>query len=89
MAAKRCPVVRSECWEHGCHWYIQVQGRMPQSGETVSRWGCAIEWLPTLVIDNSKEVRQGAAATESFRNEMVKISRQSGSPVRLLPRGDA
>jgi hypothetical protein len=32
---------------------------------------CAVSALPMLQIEVAKEARQGAAATESFRNEMV------------------
>jgi hypothetical protein len=35
---------------------------------------CAVTALPMLQIEVAKEVRQGAAATESFRNEVVGIS---------------
>jgi hypothetical protein len=33
---------------------------------------CAISAMPMLQIEVAKEARQGAAATESFRNEMVR-----------------
>ncbi len=53
-----------------CPWYIQLRGADPQGVER-DEWACAIAWLPVLLIENAKEVRQGAAATESFRNEVV------------------
>ena len=35
---------------------------------------CAVTALPMLQIEVAKEVRQGAAATESFRNEVVGVA---------------
>lgn len=67
-----CPLIKKECVGLKCSWFIQVRGLHPQTGEEVDEWACSIAWLPTLLINNAKEVRQGAAATESFRNEMVK-----------------
>ena len=55
-----------------CPWYIQVHGVDPNTGQENCSWGCAIAWMPTLMINTANESRKGAAATESFRNEMVK-----------------
>lgn len=57
---------------HTCPWWICVSGANPQTGERVDRWECAIAMMPLLQVETAKEVRQGAAATESFRNEVVK-----------------
>ena len=54
-----------------CPWYTKVVGTDSNTGEHVDRFACAIAWIPTLLIQNANEVRQGAAATESFRNAMV------------------
>ena len=35
-------------------------------------------------VDVAKEVRQGAAATESFRNEMVRLAHASPGNGRLI-----
>jgi hypothetical protein len=43
----------------------------PQSGQEVDQENCAIAWLPLLLVENSQQQRQTAAAVESFRNEMV------------------
>jgi|SRR5687768_5252953 len=55
-----------------CPWYIKVRGFEPNTGLDIDEWRCAIAWTPILLINNSNEVRQGAAAIESFRNEVVK-----------------
>lgn len=70
---KLCPLLKKPCIEHGCRWWTNVQGRHPQSGEVVNQWACAVELLPILQITVAQEVRQGAAATESLRNENVAI----------------
>ena len=72
MADPTCPLWRGKCREHKCLWYIQVQGTHPNNGAAVSEWGCAIAWLPWMMMENAKESRQTGAAVESFRNEMVK-----------------
>lgn len=53
-----------------CSWFTLVRGTEPQSGREVDEWACAITWLPMLLINTAQEVRQGAAATESLRNEI-------------------
>lgn len=69
-----CPLLKKDCIGLKCAWFTQVRGTHPQSGEDVDHWDCAISWMPALMINNANEVRQGAAATESFRNEMVHAS---------------
>jgi len=52
----------------------------------VDEWGCAMAWLPVLIIENSQQQRQTGAAVESFRNEMVK-SNEVGQRVLLAAAG--
>jgi len=54
-----------------CPWYIKVTGKNVNTGEDTDDWGCAIAWMPALLINTANEARKGASATESFRNEMV------------------
>lgn len=60
-----------------CPWYVKVKGYDSNTGVEIDHWGCAIAWMPTLMINAANETRQGAAATESFRNEMVKQGEQT------------
>jgi len=79
-----CPMMGGEeCVEDGairngelvkCRFWIHVQGKNPQTGETVSNGDCAMAWTPMLLIENSKVNRETGAAVESFRNEMVKAN---------------
>jgi hypothetical protein len=71
-----CPL-GSKCEEikdnklHRCAWSIELDGTNPNNGETVKERGCAMAWMPILLIENSKQQRSTASAVESFRNEMV------------------
>lgn len=69
-----CPLYQSTCKQLGCAWFIQLRGSHPQTGADLDEWGCAIAWMPILMIETAKETRQGAAAIESFRNEMVRAN---------------
>lgn len=90
--AKLCPAFKSPCIQHKCVKYIQVRGNHPQTGAEIDQWDCADVWIPILLINTAKEVRQGAAATESFRNEMVKesaLSRQTQIAIARHKSGDS
>lgn len=56
---------------------MQIRGTDPNTGKEVDEWGCAIAWMPMLMIENSQQQRQTGAAVESFRNEMVKSNEVS------------
>lgn len=68
---KFCPLIKKDCIGLLCSWYTHVRGQDPQSRSEVDEYACAVTWLPILLINTAQEVRQGAAATESMRNEMV------------------
>jgi hypothetical protein len=57
---------------HRCQWYINVKGKDPQSEKIIDQWGCAMGWLPVLILENAQINRGQTQAIESFRNEMVK-----------------
>lgn len=48
-----------------------TSGTNPNSGQEVDEWGCAVAWMPMLMVENSQQQRQTGAAVESFRNETV------------------
>lgn len=54
-----------------CNRWIMVQGAHPQTGEQLNLYDCVDNWMPVLMLENSQQQRQTAAAVESFRNEMV------------------
>lgn len=68
----KCPLLNKKCIKHQCIWYNMLQGKHPQTGLDVQEWGCSIAWIPLLLVENGKQTVGVQAATESFRNEMVK-----------------
>lgn len=74
-----CPL-GSKCEEikdgaiHKCAWFVKLRGVNPNTNEEVDEHGCAMAWMPVLLIENSQQQRSTSAAVESFRNEMVKAN---------------
>ena len=69
-----CPLIKGECKGLQCNWFTQVRGTNPNTGKDVDEWGCAVTWLPVLLIENSQQQRHTGAAVESFRNEKVRAN---------------
>ena len=72
MSDSFCPLIKKPCMKWGCDWYIQLLGQNPQTGQEIHDFGCAISWLPMLLIEGSQQTRQAGSAIESFRNEVIK-----------------
>jgi hypothetical protein len=72
-----CPLIKKDCVGIKCSWYTQIRGMNPNTGEEIDEWGCAITWMPMLLIENSQQQRSTSAAVESFRNETVKANQQN------------
>lgn len=80
-----CPLNKFEpCKELECGWFIQVRGVNPNTGEEVDEYGCAVSWLPIMLIDNTQKQRETGAAVESFRNEMVRSNHASAEIFQAL-----
>ena len=77
-----CPLIKDNCIQFKCMFWTQLRGTNPQTGQEIDEWDCAVKWLPILLIENAKEVRQGAAATESFRNVMLELNK--GVPPEVI-----
>lgn len=72
-----CPLNSFEpCKKLGCAWFLKIAGTEPNTGKEVEDWGCAVAWLPILLIENAQVSRQSGAAIESFRNAMVSANQQ-------------
>ncbi len=52
---------------------MQIRGKDPQSMNEIDHWGCAIGFIPMMLIENAQTARGNSAAIESFRNEMVGV----------------
>ena len=79
-----CPLIGEECMKLKCEWFTEVRGTNPQTGKEVDEWGCAVTWLPMLLIENSQQQRQTGAAVESFRNETVNIATKLKQPPKQI-----
>ncbi len=82
-----CPLWRKKMSAvcHTCPWWVQLRGTNPNTGAEVDGWECSITAMPLLQIETAKQTRQAGAATESFRNEMVRISTANQITARLRP----
>lgn len=87
-----CPL-GSKCEEikdgavHRCAWFITLAGKNPTSGEQINERGCAMSWVPILLIENSAQQRATGDAVTSFRDTMTKeneTSRQTAIAIARL-----
>ena len=75
---QNCPLNDfSPCKQFDCAWFMKISGTNPNDGQPTEEWGCAMAWLPVLLIENAQQSRQTGAAVESFRNEMVESNKVS------------
>lgn len=78
-----CPLIRAKCVEGDCKFWVTVEGKDPQTGQPLKAADCVMIVTPKLLIENNREVRQAAAATESARNEFVNGSKSIGEAVLI------
>ncbi len=78
----KCQEVRDGAIQQ-CSWFTKLAGKNPNTGENVDEHGCAITWLPVLLIENSQQQRSTAVAVESFRNEMVAANERSQQVLQM------
>jgi len=67
---------------------MKIAGTNPNTGKEIEDWGCAVTWLPMLLIETGRQQHSTTAAVESFRNEMVK-NNEIGQRVLLSAAGIA
>lgn len=77
------------CRQLECGWFTQVRGTNPNTGQEVDSWGCAIAWMPMMIIESANQQRQTGAAIESFRNAMVQANETSRDLVAIAVRAQA
>ena len=78
-----CPLIKKDCIGIKCSWFTQMRGTNPNTGKEIDEWGCAMTWLPVLLVENAQQSRQAGAAIESFRNEVVAFNQ--GSQALIAP----
>jgi hypothetical protein len=74
-SGKFCPLIGKDCIQLQCSWFTQVRGTHPQTGEPVDEWGCAVTWLPILLMENTKEQVGTAECLADFRDRAIKENR--------------
>lgn len=67
----KCEYIKDNV-SHHCIWYIKVVGKHPQSEETVEDWGCAMAWLPIMMVEIAQTNRGQTQAICSMRDETNK-----------------
>lgn len=88
-AGEFCPLIKKDCVGIKCSWFTQLRGKNPNTGSEVDEWGCAVTWLPMLLIENSQQQRSTGSAIESFRNEMIKANENSTQALLSAARSNA
>ena len=84
-AGVKCPLWRRECRKvcPTCRWFKLVRGRNPNTGEDIDTYDCSVSFWPVLQIETTMAVRSGAAATESFRNEVCERAERAEAVQRV------
>jgi hypothetical protein len=72
-----CPLLKKNCIGDKCAWWVTVRGTNPQTGQDIDEAGCAMGWIPMLLIENAKVGTETGAAVESARNEAKKDAQRS------------
>lgn len=80
---KKCPLLKKACIESDCAFWTHMLGTHPQTGGPVDQWGCAVTWLPLLLVENARHSRGVQAAVESARNEITSRQDLLNSAVRV------
>lgn len=77
-----CPLIRRDCVGLKCSWFTQLRGHNANTGAEVDEWGCAVTWVPVLLIENAQQSRQTGAAVESLRNRTADAAERLASLAR-------
>ena len=59
---------------HQCAWLMTFTGTDPQTGEALPEKGCAMNWIPLLLVENTAKQASTVSAVETFRNAMVEFN---------------
>ena len=81
-----CPLHNFEpCKQLDCAWFTKLAGKNPQGQKEIEEWGCAVTFMPILMVANTNSNTRTQAAIESFRNKMVS---QQEELLQLAKQGD-
>jgi hypothetical protein len=65
---KKCPLLRKPCIQHDCEFWVHLIGMDPQTGAEKDEWDCTWRWIPTMLIEATREEKMVAAAVTDMRN---------------------
>lgn len=88
-----CPLLKGPCIETKCKFWTHLYGKDPQKDSLIDKFGCAIEFLPILLVENAQVIRQAAASTDkvatqvNVSNMILEKARIDASDRRLLTNG--
>lgn len=85
---KFCPLIKKECIELKCSWFTKVVGTNINSGKEIDEYGCAIAWMPILMIENSNQQRHTSAAVDSLRNHSVTSAEHISTAINKLAKSN-
>ncbi|WP_180125679.1 hypothetical protein [Rhodoferax sp. BLA1] len=71
-----------------CAWFIQLAGQNPQTGAVMDEHGCAMGWMPILMVEKTRASGGIAAAVESLRNVVAGQSKPS-ERFYMVPKGSS
>jgi len=69
-----CPLIKGDCIERKCKFYIKLKGSNPQNDADIDYWDCAISWIPILLIENSSKIIQSTASMDKVNNTIFNLS---------------
>lgn len=79
-----CPLIKKKCVGAKCRFWTHLLGKNPQTEGTIDKFGCAIEFLPILLVENAQMVRQGAASTDKVANMVNGLRGEVNESNRIL-----
>ena len=82
--AQLCPLLDEPCRTHACTWYIRLQGMNPQTGAVMDQGGCAVGFLPLLLVENSNLQRHTAAEVSALRGELERQNKEAKTAMGQL-----
>ena len=85
-----CPLHKLDMADvcHKCPWWTLIRGKHPQTEEQIDQWGCAVGFLPILLIENAQMTRGTSKAVESFRNEVASANEVTRTLLSLTYQND-
>jgi len=73
-----CPLDNfNPCRQTDCAWFTQLRGNNPNTGEPIDEWGCAIAWIPVLLIENSQHNGKQARRWSHSATRWLKVTEQT------------